>query len=62
MPKFSVYGKVVGSKYIGTVNAKNKKEAEEKAWEHRNVHVSLCHQCADECDDPEIVEITVEED
>jgi len=44
MKTFAIYGKVVGTKYIGTIKAKNKKEAEEKASEKS--YVSLCHYCS----------------
>ena len=60
MKTFSVYGKVVGTKYLGEVIAKNKKEAIKKA-DLREAWVSVCHQCSKEISDPEIVEIIVEE-
>lgn len=60
MPKYRVYGKVVGSKYLGEFEAPTKEDAEEMAM-GENGHVGLCHQCSDECEDPEIVECSVEE-
>ena len=52
MPEFNVIGKVVGSKYLGKFEAKNKKEAEKMALESEAVGISLCHQCSGECEDP----------
>lgn len=60
MPVYRVYGKVVGSKYLGEYEAATADEAEDMAMEE-NGHCGLCHQCADECDDPEITDCTVEE-
>lgn len=59
MPKYRVHGKVVGGKYLGEFEAATPEEAEEMAIEE-NGGVSLCHQCADECEDPEVVECSVE--
>ena len=58
MPKFKVYGKVVGTKYIGKYEAETAAKAAEMAW--KDAHSSMCHQCSDECEDPEIEELTVE--
>ena len=60
MKKYNVYGSVVGAVYIGTVEANDKSEAEQKGWE-LDQHVSLCHQCARNISDLEIEEIEVEE-
>ena len=54
MPKYRVHGAVVGSKYLGEFEAKNADEAIKKAVESRAGSVSLCHQCADECEDASI--------
>jgi len=62
MPKYRVYGKVVGTKYIGTFEAATKEEAEQKAWDDDGAWVSVCHQCARDVEDPEIVSMEVEED
>jgi hypothetical protein len=63
MPKkkktFSVYGVVTGSKYLGRFEANTKEEAIKLA--SGEASVSLCHQCSDECEDPEIHEIVAEE-
>ncbi|GKV69839.1 hypothetical protein NCCP2716_27580 [Sporosarcina sp. NCCP-2716] len=62
MPKYSIYGVVIGTKYIGEFEADSKEEAEEMAWEHDNASVSLCHHCAGkEIDEPEIDRLVVEE-
>jgi hypothetical protein len=58
MPKFTVYGKVVGSKFLGEFVAKDGEEAKDKAA--KNAGVFLCHQCSSECEDPEIVELIAE--
>lgn len=60
MPKFSVYGSVVGSKYLGDFEADTKEEAIEKASLSDAGTIFLCHQCSDECESPEIVEMTAE--
>jgi len=60
MPKYACYGRVVGSKYLGIVEAKNEEEAKEKAYSLEEAWISLCHQCSGECEDPAINEIEVE--
>ena len=59
MPKYRVYGAVIGGKYLGEFEADNPEEAEQKALNSEG-YVSLCHQCARECEDAEIHEVTVE--
>ncbi len=61
MPKYHVYGHVVGTKYLGEFEAETPEEAKEMAIEAEEAHVSFCHQCSRECSDPEIHEATVEE-
>ena len=61
MPKYSLYGKVFASKYLGEVEAETKEEAIEKGYELDSCFVSVCHQCAKEIEDPEIDEIEAEE-
>lgn len=51
--RWRVYGIVTGSKYLGEFEAETAEEAEQMAV-NENGYVSLCHQCADECEDPEI--------
>ena len=60
MPKYSVYGVVVGTKHIGEYEANSKEEAIEMA--ENDAYVSLCHQCAgSEIDEPEIDELRADE-
>jgi hypothetical protein len=56
---YSVNATVCGSKHLGIFRANSEEEAIEMAVES-NGHVSLCHQCSGECEDPEITEITAE--
>lgn len=58
--KWRAYGKVAGTKYLGEVEADAEEQAIEKAEALGSCCVSLCHQCSDQCEDPEIDEITVE--
>ncbi len=58
MPKFRCYGRVVGSTYLGEVEAATEEEAMEKAL--NDAWVSLCHQCSREIEDPEVDSVTVE--
>lgn len=59
MPKYRVSASVTGSKFLGVFEADSPEEAEKKAVD-KNGHVSLCHQCASECEDGEIGEVFVE--
>ena len=60
--KWSVHAKITGSRYLGEVEAKTKEEAEEKAEKLADENsVSLCHQCSDQIEDPEIESCYVEE-
>ena len=52
--KYEVYGTVTGGKYIGTFEARSKREAEEKAWESGEACV-----LSNEVYDPEIHELEV---
>jgi len=56
---YHVYGTVVASKYLGTVEADSEEEAKEKGQELPAMYVSVCHQCAREVEDPEISDVTV---
>lgn len=49
-----VWGIVSGSKYLGTVKARTKNGALDKAEEMEEGYVSLCHQCSSQCEDPSI--------
>lgn len=59
--KYSVSASVRGGKYLGEVEATSPAEAIQKAWDLDSCHVSMCHQCSDECEDPEVDKIFVEE-
>lgn len=62
MAKWLCYGAVTGTKYLGTVEAATKKEAEKAAWELPTAHVSVCHQCSGEVEDPDIDSVIVEQE
>lgn len=59
MAKWHCYGKVLGGKYLGEVEAATEEEALAKA-EDLDAGISLCHQCDGEIEDPQVEEITVE--
>lgn len=58
---WNCYGVVKGSKHLGKVEAETKEEAEDLAMKLDAAQVSLCHQCADECEDPQVDDVVVEE-
>lgn len=58
--KYRCYATVMAGKYLGEVEADSEDEAKEKAWELDTCYVSFCHQCADQAEDPEITEVSVE--
>ncbi len=60
MPRYRVCGVVTGSKYLGEFEADSEAEAIEIALNSEESHVSLCHQCSSECEDPEIQEAFAE--
>lgn len=62
MKKYHCYGTVIGSKYLGEVEAENIEEAMTKAWELEEAWISFCHQCSRECEDPMVSSIHVESD
>jgi hypothetical protein len=62
MAKWTIVGAVHAGKYIGTVEADTKEEAERLGWLLPECGVSLCNSCSDECEDPEIVELIVEQE
>lgn len=61
MPKFSVLGTVMASKWLGIFEADTPEAAIEKAERSRAIVVSVCHQCADQVEDPEVENLTAEE-
>lgn len=57
MPKYSVTGVVTGSKHLGVFEAATAEEAIQMAMDDSELtSVNLCHQCSDDCEDPEIHE------
>jgi hypothetical protein len=56
-----VYGKVVGTKFLGYFVAETAEEAADLAMESDESFVSICHQCADQISDPEIASVEAEE-
>ena len=52
--RWSVSGVVAGSKFLGVFEADTEAEAVEMALDSENAFVSLCHQCSDQCEDPQI--------
>ncbi|WP_315729891.1 hypothetical protein [Bradyrhizobium sp. SZCCHNRI2010] len=61
MKTYSVYGSVIGTKFIGRFRANSKDEAIRLAEKEGDCHVSLCHQCDGECEDGEVRELIAEE-
>ena len=59
--KFRAYAIFSAAKHLGVVEAKDKDEAKEKAWE-LDTYASLCHQCADEIELGDAYEIQIEVD
>jgi len=59
MPLFDVVGSVHASKYLGRYEAATEEEAINMALRKQG-GVCICHQCNDECSDPEIVSCTAE--
>lgn len=56
--RYHIHATVVGTKYVGYVEAYNKKEAEELAWNHENCYSDVCYQCSgDQIQDPEITKL-----
>ena len=59
MTTWNVNAALAAGKYIGKVKARTAEEALKRAQRHPNLGVSVCHQCADEVTDPEIIYISV---
>lgn len=57
MKKWNVYGKVVGSRYIGIFEAETEEAAIEKANNEsdRCGSASVCHQCSDVIEEIEVI-------
>jgi len=62
MKTYRVHGLVKGGKYLGEYEANSKEEAIEMALNSNEAHVSMCHQCSDQCEDPMIEEAFAETD
>ena len=60
--RWSVYGRVYASKYLGTVEADTEEEALKKAEEDLDWGVSVCHQCSHDISDPAVEDVIVEVD
>ncbi len=60
MPKWSVWAKVVGTKYLGEFEADTKEDAEAMALESDAASITLCHHCGEKCEDPECIEAMAE--
>ena len=58
--KYALYAKVVGTKYLGEVEADSMEDAIEKGYQLDSCSVGVCHQCSREIDDPVIDEIEAE--
>lgn len=52
--RWRVFGAVVGTKYLGVWEASSKQEAIDKAMESDIASITLCHQCAQDCEDAEV--------
>ena len=61
MKKFRVTGTVSGSKVIGEFEAESKEDAIRQASESDEADANLCHSCANECDDAQILEFDADE-
>lgn len=61
MKKYHCHASVVGSKYLGEVEAENEEEAKVLALNLPGAYVSLCHQCEEQCEDIEVDTVEVEE-
>ena len=62
MARYHAYARVVGTKYLGTVEADDVASAREAAWNLDTASVGLCHQCRSECNDAEIADVAVEQE
>jgi hypothetical protein len=57
--KYKVGGAVRASTYIGEVEADSPAQAFEEAY--KKAHVSVCHQCAADIQDPEVADLWAED-
>lgn len=56
--KYSISAKVVGSKYLGEVEADSEEDAIQKGYSLGTTYISICHECSSQCEDAEVDEIT----
>ena len=54
MKYYRIHGRVVGGKYLGVVKGATKKDAEDAAENLETTHVSFCHACSSDCEDPQV--------
>ena len=59
MPRYHVSATVIGSQYVGEFEAASPEAAIEKA--QKIAHVSFCHECANQCENAQIENISAEE-
>lgn len=67
MPQFRIYGKVYGTKYLGTVEAESAEYAVDNAYDDplilRNSHITNCYKCSSEVElQSDVEEVYAEED
>jgi len=59
--KFDAHAIVVGSKYLGVIEADDEEAALDKAQErHDGETITLCHECTEEAEELRITDIFVE--
>lgn len=59
--KYRVWGRVVGSKYLGEFEAETSEKALEMALDSDAASPSLCYHCSGECEDPVVEDGVAEE-
>jgi len=59
MTKWNCSGTVTAGIYLGQVDADTEKEAIEKAQQLDTCSISVCNQCAEQIEDPEVTEVHV---
>lgn len=61
--KYSIYAQITASKYLGEVEADDEVQAISKAEIefHNEMHVSVCHQCSKDFEDPEVTSLSAQE-
>lgn len=59
--KWNVYGHVQAGKYLGVFKAATAEEAVALALNSDAASCSVCHQCANDVEDPEVTDASAEE-